>query len=494
MSILPVTDSEKLEAAADKVFNRCNYFNDYVLETIGRRMKAVKQLSAHDQQALKNIADITGDMEAITKRLAEITELNVQEIEEIYTSVITDSVNSYKPLFDFKGIKFVPFKDNEYAQMLVKHWYTQTVGEMINLSRTKALCFNQYNLAGKITGTIPLEGAYQKAIDDAVIALSTGTTDLNTAIRETVVNLGGSGVKVDYGSGVSRSLSAMVRQNLLYGSKQSIIAYDDYINNQIGCDGFEVDAHPGCRPTHEFMQGKMYSYKGPVTIKGITYEDGTEALMRLNDYGCLHYKTGVILGVSEPRYSEEDLSDIRKQTTELIEYNGESKTLYKWKQVQRRLERDIRQQYSIQHIAEAADEKSIIQECKEKITAYRNTYDELCDKTGLNKRYSRMAAYAGKTVDKIEESGIIEARNGLKIGGLSSHAMKRVAERGVKISAIEDALKNPLIIKEPVVDMYGRKSQRFVGINATVNVNPETGKIITTWKTGKTTIKKYRKE
>ena len=45
---MPQIDENKLNEYADAVFNRCNYFNDYVLETIGRRIKATGQLSAAD--------------------------------------------------------------------------------------------------------------------------------------------------------------------------------------------------------------------------------------------------------------------------------------------------------------------------------------------------------------------------------------------------------------------------------------------------------------
>ena len=33
---------------------------------------------------------------------------------------------------------------------------------------------------------------------------------------------------------------------------------------------------------------------------GIKYESADEALERLNDYGCLHFKTPILLGISEP--------------------------------------------------------------------------------------------------------------------------------------------------------------------------------------------------
>lgn len=70
----------------------------------------------------------------------------------------------------------------------------------------------------------------------------------------------------------------------------------------------------------------------------------------------------------------------------------------------------------------------------------------------------------------------------------------RVAERNVSVDDIKDALTNPLGIGEIKIDSLGRPSQRFIGENATVNINPETGTIATIWKTGKDTIKKYKKD
>lgn len=491
---MPQIDEQKLNEYADAVFNRCNYFNDYTLSTIGRHIKSIGQLNTADQIALKNMADISGDMAAITKKLGEITKMNVSDIEKIYTQTMTDGVNSYKPLYDFKGMQFVPFEQNEFAQQLVRNWAVQTAEEMINLSRTKALCFDKYNLAGDVVGSTPLSGAFQKAIDDAVIAVSTGTTDFNTAMRETVKRLGGSGVKVTYGSGVNRSLSGMVRQNLLYGAKQAAQAYDEHVGAQLGCDGFEVDYHANPRPSHDFMGGKMYSYDGNVTVNGRTYEDGAEALERLGDYGCLHFKTDVILGVSEPRYDEKWLAEQKEKDSELIEFNGKQKTAYEWKQAQRRIETETRRQRDIAYMANASGDKALVRQCEDKITAYRKTYDDLCEAVGLEKRYNRMATYYPKPVDKTGESGIIKTANGLQVKGLSYHARERAAERGVTNSAIETALQKPLVVKEPIIDVYGRKSQRFIGENATVNINPDTGTIITTWKTGKATVKKYKKE
>lgn len=405
---MPQIDTERLEEYAQKIYDRYEYFNNYTLETIARRIKATGELSAYDQQALKNIADISGDMQAITKKLAEITEMNIADIESVYEQVITDGVNTYKPLFDFKGMRFAPFEENDFAKQLVRNWAAETAGTMINLSRTKAIGFDKYDVYGNVIGSTPLEGAFEQAISEAVVAVSAGNVDFSTAMAKTVERLGASGVKACYGSGVNRSLPAMVRQNILYGAKQSAQSYDEHIGKELGCDGFEVDAHSGCRPSHEFMQGKMYSYKGRKVIDGIVYEDGSEALARLKDYGCLHFKIDVILGVSVPRYSAAELERIHKETTELIEYDGKEKTLYEWKQTQRRFERAVRNEQQKADMFEAAGMKRKAGDCKDRIKAYRSTYDDMCKNVkGLEPHLNRMRSY--KSIDISGKSGIINS-------------------------------------------------------------------------------------
>lgn len=383
---MPVIDKEKLEAYAQAIFERESRFNDFTLKTIARRIKATGQLSAYDQKALKNMADISGDMDKITKELARITKMNIGDVEKIYVQVINDSINSYKPLYDFRGMAFVPITQNDRAMKLVRHWTTLTAGKMVNLSNTKSIGFTDRN--GRFTG---IQGAFQRTIDDAVVAVSSGVTDFNSAMRLAIEQLGGSGVVVNYGNGVTRSIEGMVRQNLLWGAKQAAQSYDDYVAEELGLDGFEVDAHSGCRHSHKFMQGKMYSYKGDKVINGVLYEDGKEALERLKDYGCLHFKTGVLLGVSEPRYSKEELEQIHKESTEKIEYEGREKTLYEWKQTQRRLERAVREQKGVKVMAQASGDKLLVRECDERIKRYQSKYEEISEITGIAKDTKRMS-------------------------------------------------------------------------------------------------------
>lgn len=423
---MPVIDTEKLEAYAQMIFERENQFNTYTLKTIARRIKATGQLSANDQQALKNIADISGDMDKITKELAKITEMNIEDIEKIYAQVVNDGVNSYKPLYDLKNIPFNPITENEYAMKLVRHWAELTSEKMINLSNTKSIGFT--DLKGHFTD---IEGAYQQTIDDAVVAVSSGTIDFNSAMQETIEQLGGSGVVANYGSGITRSIEAMVRQNLLWGAKQAAQSYDDYVSEELGLDGFEVDAHSGCRPKHEFMQGKMYSYSGDKRIKGVLYEDGSEALERLKDYGCLHFKTGVLLGVSEPRYNQEELDRIHKETTEKIEYNGKEKTLYEWKQTQRRLEREYRKNQTKSDMFKESGNNIKAKDYRDKAKALKSTYDDLTNKVpGLYGHSERMRTYfkGNKLLTNGSSGGIIKEKSDRTITKITNDNINRISK------------------------------------------------------------------
>ena len=74
----------------------------------------------------------------------------------------------------------------------------------------------------------------------------------------------------------------------------------------------------------------------------------------------------------------------------------------------------------------------------------------------------------------------------------SKHATERTQERGISQSNIDDALNNPLKVTDVKYDSQGRPSIKYIGTNATVVVNPTTGKIITVHGTHTKNVKKLR--
>lgn len=73
--------------------------------------------------------------------------------------------------------------------------------------------------------------------------------------------------------------------------------------------------------------------------------------------------------------------------------------------------------------------------------------------------------------------------NDVTITEIAEHVIERMNDRKVSIDDIINALENPLDIKPIKYDSEGRPSFTVVGAKATVSVNPETGKLTTTYPT-----------
>ena len=383
-----MADISKLEQQADLLFGNIAGWEQSTLQRIGKRIKKYGKLSLADVKSINNIAVVRQDMDAITKELAKVTGYNISQIEQMYGELLEEQHLANEPLYDYRGKTFVPFKDNRELQAIARA-YAKTTGEtMVNLAKTKALCVLGAN--GKPIG---MQKYYTDVLDKAVMQVTTGATDFHTAMRDSIIELGGSGVRVDYGGGVTRRLDTVVRQNLLWGAKQASVQYNEMIGEELGCDGVEVDAHSNPRESHRFMQGQQYSLHGKKTINGVVYEDfeASGASSALQDYGCLHYRTPILLGISEPRFSKKQLAEIEEQNNKEYTIGERTGNRYFWSQRMRNLESATREQKTIRDLARSSGDKVLVKKCNEKIKAYRQKYDEICNATGLSPELKRLS-------------------------------------------------------------------------------------------------------
>ena len=378
-----------LEQKADLLFSNIAGWETSTLERIGKRIRKYGKMSISDLKAINNIATVKQDMDAITKELARVTGYNISQIEQMYADLLTEQHLANQPLYDYRGKTFVPFAENRELQAIARA-YAKTTGEtMINLAKTKALCILDHN--GNVKG---LQKAYTDVLDKAVMQVTTGATDFHTAMRDSIIELGGSGIRVDYGGGVTRRLDTVVRQNLLWGAKQASKEYNYVIGEELGTNGTEIDYHSGSRPSHRYMQGQQYSTGEAVTINGKHYKSAkAEGVYdRLyKDYGCNHYETSIILGVSEPRYSAEELKKFDEQDKKQYTVGDKTGDTYFWSQRMRNLESATREQKTIRDLARSSGDKVLVKKCNEKIKAYRQKYDEICNATGLYPETKRMS-------------------------------------------------------------------------------------------------------
>ena len=97
--------------------------------------------------------------------------------------------------------------------------------------------------------------------------------------------------------------------------------------------------------------------------------------------------------------------------------------------------------------------------------------------------------------DKMEtEKTVGITVNGTTVSEVGEHVLHRMEDRSVSLDAILDALENPLDIKPVKYDDQGRPSFVIVGEKATVSINPDTGKLTTTYPTHTKTAQKLKKQ
>ena len=388
----------KLEQQANLLMQNVSGWESRVLKRIGGRIGHYGKMSLADVKAINNIAVVKQDMDAITKELAKVTGYNISQIEQMYGELLEEQHLANQPLYDYRGKTFVTFAENRELQAIVRA-YAETTGEtMINLAKTKALCVLGAN--GKPIG---MQKYYTDVLDKAVMQVTTGATDFHTAMRDSIIELGGSGMRVDYGEKIikgkkvriTKRLDTAVRQNLLWGAKQASIAYNELIYDELGCSGYEVDWHSNPRPSHEFMQGKQFVVGKARTINGVHFDSFDEANERLQDYGCLHYKTPIICGISEPRYSPEELKRLNEQNAKRYTIDGKEYSGYEVTQMQRRLESSVRNEKTTRDLAKASGDNALVKRCNERIKAYQGKYNDISEITGIQGDKKRMSVPRG---------------------------------------------------------------------------------------------------
>lgn len=389
-------DINKLEKYADTLFNNISGWETDSLIRIAKRIKLIGEMSPADVDLINNSNLAKQDFDAIMKELAKLTKQNISDIEKMYSDVFLEYHLDNQSLYDYRKIKFIPFAENAELQAIIKAYVKTSAETMINISKTKSLC-----VIDSLGNTTRVQEAIYNAFSKATMSVATGTTDFNSAMRDTISELGGSGMRVKYGD-ITRRLDSVVRQNLLWGAKQASIEYAEYIKNELGCDGYEIDWHNNPRPSHEFMQGKQYSAEGEKTINGVVYKDAYEQGVlgengALNDYGCLHFATPIICGVSEPVYSDAELKRMDAQNKKTYKISDKEVTGYEAKQMMRKLETAIRKQKTIKVTAAAGGMNTQANDCDVKINALQKKYDEICDITGFKPETNRLTIVRKKS-------------------------------------------------------------------------------------------------
>jgi hypothetical protein len=145
------------------------------------------------------------------------------------------------------------------------------------------------------------------------------------------------------------------------------------------------------------MEGKQYAKKHGKTVNGVYYQGAEDegVYERLyEDYNCNHRETPIILGVSEPTYSAEELARLKAENEKQFTIGNSTGDGYFWSQRMRSLESATRKAKGQINSLEAlgdAESKAKAKELRKRVKVYRQKYDEICNTTGMKPDLNRMS-------------------------------------------------------------------------------------------------------
>ena len=382
-------DISKLQTYEDYIANNITEWEAESIARVCRKIGKIGRMSKKELEKFDADKEAKKEWKRIVAALAIATALNIRTLKKAYISEFEAWEKQNEYLYQYRGKKPLGVK-NGALQGIIDRAVKQNAKEILNLTNTKALSVLDGN-----GNPIRFQDAIYKSFGDAVKTVTEGKADFYATMRQTVQNLGDGGCRVNYGDGITRRLDTVVRQNMAYGIKQSHKEYNEIVGREIGADGIEIDYHANSRESHRYMQGKRYA-KGAEgkTVNGVFYPSAEKEGVydRLyEDYNCRHYETDIILGVSEPRYSAEELRRFEEQDKRLYKIGNIEKDGYGWSQSLRACETEIRKcKDEINALKAFGNSDQQIKALRQRIKTVRAKYNEIAEVTGISPEPKRM--------------------------------------------------------------------------------------------------------
>ncbi len=328
--------------------------------------------------------------------IAQEMGLMYKNIIKIVASYNSQSYDLIKRIFEEAGAKTLSADDRIYKKAGLNPVPIKRSRSIMQLlmSTIEKTNYNLSNLCMTTANTAQTE--FYNAINEAYMETLTGMKGYSSAIIDSIEKISERGAFVTYPSGHQRSMESAIRTNIVTGINQTCGKLQLLRAEELNWDLMELTAHSGARPNHEKWQGKIVSRsgkKGYLSLRDIKYgnPDGFKGINCRHDWRpyCQN---------SSRTYSDQDLNRIKN---EKIKFQGKEITKYEATQIQRGIERKIRQGKKdiagINAILTNSTDNKLIEESRKKLTELNtrqklnnSTLNNFLNETGLRKDYSRL--------------------------------------------------------------------------------------------------------
>lgn len=365
---------EQLQNLPQELTDLYDQLSEFILRDIARRIAKGAEITDTAEYQLYRAKSLGLSTDEIAAKIAEINGSSASEINRLIREAAAQSDEFDRKMLGVDKGAAVPLEENAQLQKLISAQIAETAGKCENLTNTMG--FADHDFLGRVY-YLSMTDMYRREMDSAHMKVVTGATDYMTAIRQACNKLAASGVRtIDYESGRSDRIEVAARRAILTSVAHVTHRISEQNGEELGADGWEMSAHSGSRPSHAVYQGRQYTQE--------QYERIIKPL--ISEPNCRHDVFPIILGVSEPTYTEEELQNIDQPP---FTYEGRTYTAYEASQQIRKMERAMRKQKDRCIVADAAGDEEAFATASIRLNRQKYIYEDFCKAADSYTEYER---------------------------------------------------------------------------------------------------------
>lgn len=365
---------EQLQNLPQELTDLYDQLSEFILRDIARRIAKGAQITDTAEYQLYRARSLGLSTDEIAAKIAEINGSSASEINRLIREAAAQSDEFDRKMLGVDKGAAVPLEENAQLQKLISAQIAETAGKCENLTNTMG--FADHDFLGRVY-YLSMTDMYRREMDSAHMKVVTGATDYMTAIRQACNKLAASGVRtIDYESRRSDRIEVAARRAILTSVAHVTHRISEQNGEELGADGWEMSAHSGSRPSHAVYQGRQYTQE--------QYERIIKPL--ISEPNCRHDVFPIILGVSEPTYTEEELQNIDQPP---FTYEGRTYTAYEASQQMRKMERAMRKQKDRCIVADAAGDEEAFATASIRLNRQKYIYEDFCKAADSYTEYER---------------------------------------------------------------------------------------------------------
>lgn len=318
------------EGAADKAGRMAEALELNILSVVAEAMRAAAKSADYADARAREAADL-----AKMKRLAERGAAFLEKLARKGVEAGANGADEWAaPAFAAKGLTQPLVAEDPGLSGIVSGIASRVVDMTGEMCRTSVM-----RIVTPSGQERRIDEGYRELVDMAIRGVRSDPKGYAHTIEQAVRKLSRGGLRVRYESGNSRELYAAVSMNVRDGFRR---VHQDVRNEQaarFGADGVEVSAHGLCAPDHLPYQGKQFTKKEFQEIQASLKRPIGEGL------NCQHSVWGILIGVSAPAWTAEQLEDLRQRSegpSGVKNKAGRELTRYEFSQWQRARETEVR--------------------------------------------------------------------------------------------------------------------------------------------------------